>query len=119
MVRGHRRLIGRHLLINPRLVFSFFTIVAGTDVVGIGIHLRGFQSVAQALWLFGLISWSVLIYFSFGVLTFLNTTHGADVADGAWLMAIVGTESLVLLGAVIVTTLGDLGPSVVVLIHLF
>jgi hypothetical protein len=34
-------------------------------------------------------------------------------------MAIVGTESLVLLGAVIVTTLGDLGPSVVVLIHLF
>ena len=106
-------------LINPRLVFSFFTIVAGTDVVGIGIHLRGFQSVAQALWLFGLISWSVLIYFSFGVLTFLNTTHGADVADGAWLMAIVGTESLVLLGAVIVTTLGDLGPSVVVLIHLF
>jgi len=61
-----------------------------------------------------LISWSVLIYFSFGVLTFLNTTHGADVADGAWLMAIVGTESSVLLGAVIVTTLSDLGPSVFV-----
>jgi len=66
-----------------------------------------------------LISWSALIYFSFGVLTFLNTTHGADVADGAWLMAIVGTESSVLLGAVIVTTLSDLGPSVFVLIHLF
>ena len=105
-------------LINPRLVFSFFTIVAGTDVLGIGIHLRGFESVAQALWFFGLTSWLVLIYFSFGVLTFLNTTHGADVADGGWLMAIVATESLVILGAVIATTLGVLGPSVSLMIHL-
>ncbi len=29
-------------LINPRLVFSFFTIVAGTDVFGIGVNLRGY-----------------------------------------------------------------------------
>src|ERR1039458_10361856 len=29
-------------LFNPRLVFSFFTIVAGTDVFGVGLHLRGF-----------------------------------------------------------------------------
>jgi tellurite resistance protein TehA-like permease len=79
-------------LINPRLVFSFFTIIAGTDVLGVGIYLRGFESIAQALWLFALISWSVLIYFSFGVLTFLNTIHGADVAEGGWLMAVVGTE---------------------------
>jgi len=89
-------------LINPRLVFSFFTIIAGTDVLGVGIYLRGFESIAQVLWLFALISWSVLIYFSFGVLTFLNTIHGADVAEGGWLMTIVGTESLVLLGIVVV-----------------
>jgi tellurite resistance protein TehA-like permease len=106
-------------LVNPRLVFSFFTIVAGTDVLGVGIHLRGFESVAAALWLFALIGWFLLIYFSFGVLTFLNTPGGADVLDGGWLMAIVGTESLVLLGAVIAPTLGDLGPSVFLLIHLF
>ena len=105
-------------LVNPRLVFSFFTIVAATDVLGIGICLRGFQSVAQALWLFALISWLVLIYFSFCVLAFLNTAHGADIADGGWLMAIVGTESLAILGTVIVATLGDLGPSAFVLIHL-
>lgn len=34
-------------------------------------------------------------------------------------MAIVGTESLVLLGIVVAPTLGGLGPSVLVLIHLF
>jgi voltage-gated anion channel len=48
-------------LINPRLVFSFFTIVAGTDVFGIGIHLRGFATVALLMWLFALAVWFVLI----------------------------------------------------------
>ena len=38
-------------LINPRLVFSFFTIVAATDVFGIGINLRGFATVALLMWL--------------------------------------------------------------------
>jgi hypothetical protein len=80
-------------LINPRLVFSFFTIIAGTDVLGVGIYLRGFESIVRRrCGCFALISWSVLIYFSFGVLTFLNTIHGADVAEGGWLMAVVGTE---------------------------
>jgi hypothetical protein len=104
-------------LINPRLVFSFFTIVAGTDVFGVGLYLRGFESVAQALWLFALISWCALIYLGFGVLTFRNTGDGADVVDGAWLMAIVGTQSLVILGTTIIPALGALGDPVFVLIH--
>jgi len=79
-------------LINPRLVFSFFTIVAATDVLGTGIDLRGVESVAQALWFFALLAWFVLIYFSFAVLIFLNTRHGADILEGGWLMAIVGTN---------------------------
>src|SRR5579885_289624 len=29
-------------LLDPRVVFSFFTIVAGTDVFGAGLYLRGF-----------------------------------------------------------------------------
>ena len=28
-------------LVNPRLVFAFFTIVAASDVLGVGMHLRG------------------------------------------------------------------------------
>jgi tellurite resistance protein TehA-like permease len=112
-----RRALWKDLL-NPRLVFSFFTIVAGTDVFGVGVNLRGFPAVALTLWLCALVLWFVLIYFSFGVLTFLNTAHGANVVHGGWLIAIVGTESLVILGTVIAPGLGALGPTVFVLIHM-
>jgi tellurite resistance protein TehA-like permease len=60
----------------------------------------------------------VLIYFSFAVLTFLNSARGADVIHGAWLNAIVGTQSLVVLGALVAPDLGDLGGTVFVLIHM-
>ncbi len=105
-------------LLDPRLVFSFFTIVAGTDVFGIAVHLRGFPAVAFALWVAALILWLALVYFSFGVLTFLNTAHGANVVHGGWLIAIVGTELLVILGTVVAPGLGALGPTVFVLIHM-
>jgi tellurite resistance protein TehA-like permease len=105
-------------LFNPRLVFSFFTIVAGTDVFGVGLHLRGFTTVALSLWLFALLVWFMLIYFSFAVLTFLNTAHGANVVHGGWLIAIVGTESLVILGTLIAPATGDFGGTVFVVIHM-
>jgi tellurite resistance protein TehA-like permease len=105
-------------LINPRLVFSFLTIVAATDVFGMGLNLRGFGTAALLLWLFALAAWFVLIYFSFGVLTFLNTAHGANVVHGGWLIAIVGTESLVILGSIIAPAAGDFGSTVFVLIHM-
>jgi tellurite resistance protein TehA-like permease len=105
-------------LINPRLVFSFFTIVAGTDVFGIGLNLHGFGTFALALWLFALVLWLGLIYFSFGVLTFLNTAHGTNVVHGGWLIAIVGTESLVILGTLVAPPLGQLGTAIFVLIHM-
>jgi tellurite resistance protein TehA-like permease len=105
-------------LIDPRLVFSFFTIVAGTDVFGIGVNLRGYAGLALALWSFALVLWFGLIYLSFGVLTFLNTAHGANVVHGGWLIAIVGTESLVILGTQVAPPLGQLGTAVFVLIHM-
>ena len=105
-------------LFDPRLVFSFFTIVAGTDVFGIGLHLRGFGAFALTLWLFALVLWFGLIYLSFGVLTFLNTAHGANVVHGGWLIAIVGTESLVILGTLVAPPLGQLGTAIFVLIHM-
>ena len=105
-------------LINPRLVFSFFTIVAGTDVFGIGLNLRGFGALALTMWLFALALWFGLIYLSFGVLTFLNTARGANVVHGGWLIAIVGTESLVILGTLVAPPLGELGTAIFVLIHM-
>lgn len=105
-------------LSNPRLVFAFFTVVAASDVLGLGMHLRGLGSAALGLWLFGLGTWFVLIYFSFGVLTFLNTAHGANVVHGGWLIAIVGTESLVILGTFVAPATGAFAPGVFVLIHM-
>jgi tellurite resistance protein TehA-like permease len=104
---------------SPKLVFAFFTTVAATDVLGVGMNLRGWTDAATAMWVFALILWVGLIYFSFGVLTFLNTAHGANVVHGGWLIAIVGTESLVILGAAIAPNLGAHQQSVLVLIHMF
>jgi len=105
-------------LLDPRLVFSFSTIVAATDVFGLGLNLRGFPEVATLLWFFALIAWFALVYFSFGVLTFLNTAHGANVVHGGWLIAIVGTESLVILGTAVAPHMEDPGPAIFVLIHM-
>lgn len=106
-------------LTSPKLVFAFFTMVAATDVLGVGMNLRGWTEAATAMWVFALILWFTLIYLSFGVLTFLNTAHGANVVHGGWLIAIVGTESLVILGAAIAPNLGAQQQSVLVLIHMF
>lgn len=106
-------------LVNPRLVFSFLTVVAASDVFGIGLNLRGFGVIAALLWLLALSAWFLLIYFSFGVLIFRNgTARGANVVHGGWLIAIVGTESLVILGAAIAPEAGELRETVFVLIHM-
>src|SRR5262249_32623582 len=105
-------------LIDPRLVFSFFTLVAGTSVFGAGIHMRGFATIALLMWLFALLIWFVMIYFSFGVLVVVNNTKQDVLINGAWLMAIVGTESLVILGTLIAPANGDVGEAVVVFIHM-
>jgi tellurite resistance protein TehA-like permease len=70
------------------------------------------------MWLFALALWFALIYLSFGVLTFLNTARDVNIVHGGWLIAIVGTESLVILGTVIAPPLGQLGVAVFVLLHM-
>ncbi|MCC7485448.1 MAG: tellurite resistance/C4-dicarboxylate transporter family protein [Burkholderiales bacterium] len=104
-------------VVNPRLVFSFFTIVAACDVFGLQLALRGNVELATAFWLVALALWTLLGYVSFSVLTFINTESGADLVHGGWLIAIVGTESLVLLGAQLAPHFGAAAPTAFVLIH--
>ena len=115
LTRFHRELWAD--LINPRLVFSFFTIVAAFDVFGLQLFVRGYQQPAVALWLGALVVWTLLGYLSFSVLTFANTERGADVVHGGWLIAIVGTESLVLLGTQLAPHFGALTPLAFVTIY--
>jgi tellurite resistance protein TehA-like permease len=106
----------RRDLFNPRVVFSFFTFVAATDVLGLALDLRGFSTLALLLWCLAIAVWIVLIYLGFGVLLLLNNKDGADVAYGAWLNGIVGTQSLVLLGTHTVLPATSAGPSAAILI---
>lgn len=105
-------------LLDPRTVFSFFTIVAACDVLGIQFDLRGYAGAAIALWLFALVTWIFLLYFSFAVLSFLNTASDANVVHGGWLIAIVGTQSLVLLGVRIADHATGYGTGITVLVHM-
>ncbi len=101
-------------LVNPRLVFTFFTIVAGSDVLGLGLALRGFEGMAVALWFVALVLWVLLSYVSFSVMMFAHAGTGAEVVHGGWLIAIVGTESLALLGVRIAGELGGLDSTIFV-----
>jgi tellurite resistance protein TehA-like permease len=113
---GHPRALWSDL-VNPRLVFSFFTMVAATDILGTQLNLRGYDGVATGLWVAALSAWVLLGYFSFAVVTFDDGQSGADVVHGGWLIAIVGTESLVVLGAPLASGLGDFAPYAFVIIY--
>ena len=105
-------------LVDPARVFSFFTMVAATDVLGSGIAARGFAAIALSMWLVALALWLTLTYLGFGVLMLKHTSGAAGVIDGAWLNAIVGTQSLVILGTIVVPPLADPGGAALLLMHM-
>lgn len=105
-------------LISPHRVFLFFTAVAATDVLGTSLDMRGFAGIALAMWLAALALWLMLIYLGFGVFMLRNSAGRADVAEGAWLNAIVGTQSLVILGSILVRSGTNIGPLIVMLLHM-
>jgi tellurite resistance protein TehA-like permease len=105
-------------LTEPRLVFAFFTLVAATDVVGVGLSLRGFTGAAVAMWLAALTVWLALIYLSFAVLIFFNTAARADIIFGGWLIAIVATEAVAIHGVVVAPAFGAAAPYVMLFGHM-
>lgn len=105
-------------LTNPAAVFSFFTVIAGTGVFAVALDLRGHAHSALLLWVFALAIWLVLIYLGFAVMIFHNPADGADIAHGGWLNAIVGTESLVILGTIVAPQAGDFTTAILVATHM-
>ena len=104
-------------LSNRGLVFSFFTIVAASSVLGEGILLRGVDLIALCLWLFALAVWVGLIYLSFSVMTFSKAKHDTTTLQDGWLLAIVGTESLSVLGTTIAPATGTFASTICALTH--
>ncbi len=84
---------------------GFFTLVAGTCVLGSQFMLlNGNRNVALALWCLGLILWILLIYTFFTAVTVRATKPGLETGiNGTWLIAIVATQSISVLGTLLST----------------
>jgi len=79
---------------------GFFSAVAATSVMGNQLILIGAYDLALALWIFGLFLWIILTYGIFTILTIKETKPTIDQGiTGAWLLAVVATQSIALLSA--------------------
>lgn len=103
-------------LTSPRLTFNFFSFVAATSVSGLLLDMHGHEFLAVLCWVVAIVAWSALLYCSFGVLTLLHGDRAVTIVDGGWLICIVGTESLVLLGLHIVPLLAGTYAAVMMLV---
>jgi len=81
---------------------GFFSAVAATGVMGNQLILTGAYDLAMALWIFGLFLWLILTYAIFTTLTIKETKPTIDQGiTGAWLLAVVATQSIALLSALL------------------
>lgn len=93
-------------LSNHRLGTGFLTIVAGTNVLGSQfVILKSNQTVALILWILGLVLWLFLIYALFTVMTVKEEKPPLESGiNGAWMLLIVSTQSIVVLGMLLVSS---------------
>ncbi len=89
-------------LTDHRSAPGFFSAVAATSVMGNQLTLTGTYELALALWIFGLFLWIILTYGVFTILTIKETKPTIDQGiTGAWLLAVVATQSIALLSALL------------------
>lgn len=95
-------------LSNHNAGAGFFTIIAGTNVLGSQfVILSSDQQIAFILWLVGFALWLVLIYAFFTLMTLKEDKPPLESGiNGAWLVAVVSTQSLAVLGALIAPRFG-------------
>lgn len=105
-------------LTSPRMVFSYFTLVAATDIVGLLMLNYGFTNLAIACWFLAFACWCLLLYLAFSVLTFMSHENNVNIMHGGWLITIVGTQSLVLLGVKIAPSFGAYEHFMMVEVHM-
>lgn len=88
---------------------GFFTIVASTCVVGTQhVTLRGDLVLGRQLWWVGLALWGVCMYAIFTALTVRDAKPTLpNGINGGWLVAVVATQSVCVLGANVSTAFGE------------
>jgi tellurite resistance protein TehA-like permease len=82
---------------------GFFTLVVGTCVLGNQfILLAGNRTPALVLWCLGFGLWHLLIYTLFTSVTVKDPKPSLDAGiNGAWLIAVVGTQAISILGTLL------------------
>ena len=87
---------------------TFLTLVAATSVLGAQFALlTPYRAVALLLWLFAILLWVILVYGFFLAMTLANPKPPIERGlGGAWLLVVVSTDSLSVLG----TAVADLLP---------
>lgn len=85
---------------------GFFTIVAGTCVLGSQLLVvAGSERPALVLWLLGAAFWLVIMYTFFTVITTVQEKPALEEGlNGSWLLAIVATQSVSTLGTLLSAT---------------
>lgn len=96
-------------LADHRLGIGFLTLVAGTNVLGTQfVILAANQTAALILWLLGLALWVFLIYALFTILTVKDEKPSLETGiNGAWMLLIVSTQSIPVLGMLISPLFAD------------
>jgi tellurite resistance protein TehA-like permease len=82
---------------------GFFTVVAGTCVLGSQlIVVQGQYRIASVLWLVGVLLWLVIMYSFFTAVTVRENKPSIESGlNGAWLIAVVSTQSISVLGTLL------------------
>lgn len=91
---------------QPKKGFALLTFVAGTNTFGMQLISFNFVSPAKILWLIGLVSWVIFLYFIMINLIAFRNEPIDKVVDGATLLTIVSTQSIALLGSTLADTFG-------------
>lgn len=83
---------------------GFFTVVAATSVLGSELLIVTSQfRIASLLWLLGLILWLVIMYSFFTAMTVRENKPSIEGGlNGGWLLAVVATQSISVLGTLLV-----------------
>ena len=88
---------------------GFFTVVAGTCVLGSALMIvLDRYRVAMVLWFAGIGLWVLIMYAFFTAVTVSENKPSIEAGlNGGWLLAVVATESISVLGTLLVSRLTD------------
>jgi len=88
---------------------GFFTVVAGTCVLGSALLIVANQyRSAMLLWIAGISLWFVIMYTFFTAVTVRENKPSIEAGlNGGWLLAVVSTQSISVLGTLLVSRIAD------------